>query len=611
MKKTISMLLASALSISAAMPVFAADTFKDVNENSYEWAYEYVEDMAEKGLISGYEDGTFRPGNSVSRMEAFALFARLMGSNNETNAETLQLAKEKYADVLEDYGLSYAEGDVAFMLYRGVISEDELDTYFKGSKKSEAMPRYEAAILITKAMLAEEAATSEVLIDMEYTDVADIPKSARQYVYYVSQKGIMTGMGDGEFSPATSVLRGQIAVMLSKTANSANYFFETAKLESVDTDAKNIKIKDYDSEIGYSDNTKIYKNGNLSDDSALAAGQNVVLTYSEDDSGVTLAFADIMEVEIDETVNAVFTGYASSGGKLTVTVKDPATGRSTTYNCSADATITLNGAVSDINKLREGDYVVLGLSGDTVAEIATIEKSESIKNATLEKIDPTGRITISHEDSEYDGQEYVLGTDAKIYKNGNTSEFSALYRGDALTIKLEYGVVASINATSSVKKVTGVLKSYTISTNPTITIKSDGNEYTYDILSGVAITINGEAAKLADFEIGSSVTLTIESDAVKSVTASSAAGTTASSSLTGVVTSVSTTAKVILISYNEAGSETTAYISCTDNTKYYVIPTLSEYSLKQIKEGDTVVAYGAYQNGIFVSTGVTITPSVK
>ncbi len=611
MKKTISMLLASALSFSAAMPVFAADTFKDVNSNSYSWAYEYVEDMAEKGLISGYEDGTFRPGNSVSRMEAFALFARLMGSNNEANEKTLELAKEKYADVLSGYGLSYAEGDVAFMLYRGVISETELDTYFKGSKKSEAMPRHEAAILITKAMLAEDTATSEVLIDMEYTDVSDIPKNARQYVYYVSQKGIMTGMGDGEFSPETAVLRGQIAVMLSKTANSANYYFETARLESVNTSAKNIKIKGYDGEIGYTKDTKFYKNGAVSTDGALAVGQNVVLTYSESDSDVTLVFADILEAEIDSTEKAVFGGYASSGGTLTVTVRNPETGKSKNYSCGSDVVITLSGTVSDINKLRDGDYVELGFSGDKVVSIATINKTQSVKNVTLDKIDPTGAITISCDDEEYDGKTYRFSNEAKIFKNGNTSEISSLYRGDKLTITLEYGVVSNLVATSNTKKITGVIKSYTVSANPTLTIKSDGEEYTYDILSGVEITINGEKAKLADFEMGSNVTLTIESDAVKSISASSAAGTTASSSLTGTVTAVSPTAKAIVISYDEAGSTATAYITCTDNTKYYVIPTLSEYTLKQIKEGDTIVAYGAYQNGIFLSTGITVTPSVK
>ena len=93
MKKIVSILLASAVSLSSVLPVFAESTFSDVNGN-YAWAYDYVEDMAAKGLISGYEDGTYRPGKRVSRMEAFALFARLMGSNSEINKDVLESFKK-------------------------------------------------------------------------------------------------------------------------------------------------------------------------------------------------------------------------------------------------------------------------------------------------------------------------------------------------------------------------------------------------------------------------------------------------------------------------------------------------------------------------------------
>lgn len=607
MKKFISVLLSAAFAATMAVPAFAADTFSDVKGN-YAWAYEYVEDMAEKGLISGYEDGTFRPQNTVSRMEAFALFARMMGSNNDVNADIVEAAKEKYASVLSKYSLSYAEGDVAFMLYRGVLSEKELDTYFAGNKKSQAMPRYEAAILITKAMLAEKEATSEVLIDMDYSDAGEIPKDAKQYVYYVSQKGIMSGMGDGTFSPGTSVLRGQIAVMLSKTVSSSNYFFEAAKVVSVDTALNNIMISDYNSAIGYSEETKIYKDGALTSDVALLSGQTVVLTYNEDDSGVKVAFIDIISSEVDETKAVIFKNFSSASGKLMISATDALTGTTTAYECSANVIVTIDGEVKDINKLASGEYVTLGIAGGTVVEVTSMQKSETIKDATLEQINPMGSITISHKNSDYDGKTYVLSGDARVIKNGNISEFTALYRGDTLTIKLEYGVVVNITATSVKKTVTGTLKAYTISSNPTLTLRVNGEDVVYDIPADVEIKINNETAKLADFEIGSEVTVTIESDAIKSVKASSAAGTMSGSMLSGVVTNINQSAKVVIIT---STSGETMYVTCKDSTNILVVPTLNQYTLKQIQVGDSVVAYGSYQNGIFVCTGMTVTPSVK
>lgn len=612
MKKSISMLIASAVALSTVMPVFAADTFKDVKTTGdFAWAYEYVENMAEKGLISGYEDGTFRPGNSVSRMEAFALFARIMGSNNQINKGTVELAKEKYADVLKAYDLSYAEGDVAFMLSRGVLSEDELDTYFEGKKKSEPMPRHEAAVLITKAMLAEAAATSEVLIDMDYTDVTDIPKNARQYVYYVSQKAIMSGMGNGEFSPSTPVRRSEIAVMMSKTIDSVNYFFESTKLVNVDTGANNIKIKDFDDAIGYNENTKFYKDGEEASENAMKTGQSVVLTYSEDDSGVHLAFVDIVAADVEETISGIFRGYSSAQGALTVTLEDPVTGKTTVYDCNPSVTVTINELASDINKVVNGAYVTLGLADEAVIEVSSMQKTENITGAEIVSVNPMGTITISHEDEKYDGKAYGLATGAKVYKNGDVAEFSTLYRGDTVALTLEYGVLTKIVATSKTSTITGVIKSYTISATPSLTIKKDGEELTYDIPSGVTVTFNGEEAKLADLEIGTNVSLTIESDAVKKISANTAGGVTSSSSITGIVTAVNPTANVIIVSYNEGGSETTAYLTCTNNTKYLVIPTLKDYTLKQIQVGDTVVAYGDRSTGIFVCSGVTVTPAVK
>lgn len=51
-------------------------TFKDVGSGY--WGYEYVEAAAKNGLISGYSDGTFRPGAQITRAEAAALIYRAL-----------------------------------------------------------------------------------------------------------------------------------------------------------------------------------------------------------------------------------------------------------------------------------------------------------------------------------------------------------------------------------------------------------------------------------------------------------------------------------------------------------------------------------------------------
>lgn len=610
MKKLVSALVASAVATSAFVPVFAA-TFKDVDEEN--WAYSYVEDMADRGLVSGYEDGTFRPANTVSRMEAFALFARLMGSNSDENAELVALAKEKYADVLEDYKLSYAEGDVAFMLLRGVITEAELDTYFKGTKKSEPMPRYEAAILITKAMLGEQEAKNEVLIDLDYTDVTAIPKAARQYVYYVTEKGIMAGMGDGEFSPNTDVLRGQIAVMLSKTADISEYTFEKVTVAKINERSKNLTLKDSsgsDFKIGYTDKAKFFNNGEEIKVSDLKEGQQAVMTYVSDAKGTVLAFVDVIQSEIEPTEkrSVIFKDSVSVSNVRMVTVMDPETEKIQTYECAENAAITADGKAVTITSIKSGSYVTIGLADDRIVSIDAMQSNAKIEGS-IEKVGLLGTITISSEKSpEFDGMTLSVPSDALITKNGDTADFMALGRGDTVQITLEYGVVKRINANSLTKTVTGVFKGYSVSDSDTtkITINRDGTVYTFDVPATAVVTMNGEEARLVDLHIGSSITVTVESEVVKKITASDTSSSLTDSKVTGVVNASNN--GVISIVNTENGGEVNITINCTQSTRVYSIPNLTDFDKKNIKSGDTVEAYGTFSGGIFIATGILVTP---
>ena len=609
MKKLISATIAFALSVSALVPVFAADTFKDVNATSYAWAYSYVEDMAELGLIKGYEDGTFRPQNSVSRMDAFALFSRLMGSNSEVNADTLEKAKEKYASSLSKYELSYAEGDIAYMLSRGVLAENELDTYFAGKKKTEAMPRYEAAILITKAMLGEQDAKNEVLVDMDYTDVSTIPKAAKQYVYYVTQKSIMSGMGDGAFSANTDVLRGQIAVMLSKVADAMNYKFESVTIDDIDISSKNITIKYATGSdiIGYDDDARFIKNGELIAASQIKSGQQAILTYVSDGNGAKLAFADVSAKSIEETKSVIFKSYTSNNGTLLISVTDPKDNSSQSYTLSSAASITSDGADITVNSLRAGDYITIGLKDDKVVAVSLLQKSAKI-DATIEKIDvANGTITISSDDTDFDGLTLAIAQDVTVYRNGDTSGISELGRGDKAVITLEYGKISKVNATAATKTVTGVLKAYTVSSSPSITVNRDGTDYTFDIPTDVAITLNNEKATLADLKLGNTLTLTVESEVVRKISVSSASGSLSDIKITGTV--VGANDKTIIILNSDNGGDVQITISCTNQTKIITLVPYAEYSIKKIKSGDTIEAHGGYENGFFVASTIIVTPT--
>lgn len=74
-KKLISTITLSAILI--APTNILAKTFSDVNNN--DWFYSVVNELSDKGIISGYEDNTFKPQKAVSYAEFLTLLNNSIG----------------------------------------------------------------------------------------------------------------------------------------------------------------------------------------------------------------------------------------------------------------------------------------------------------------------------------------------------------------------------------------------------------------------------------------------------------------------------------------------------------------------------------------------------
>lgn len=73
MKKALSFIIIGIL-LGGTIAFASTKTFFDVAENS--WYEQAVENLAERDVIQGYPDGTFKPGNSVNRAELAVILNR-------------------------------------------------------------------------------------------------------------------------------------------------------------------------------------------------------------------------------------------------------------------------------------------------------------------------------------------------------------------------------------------------------------------------------------------------------------------------------------------------------------------------------------------------------
>ncbi|MDO4542220.1 MAG: DUF4127 family protein [Bacillota bacterium] len=83
----------------------AGSTARFTDVSSDKWYYSSIDQAAALGLINGYEDGSFRPENQVTRCEAVTMFNRLLGRNLEQEKVSLNLmlGKNPFSDISQNH----------------------------------------------------------------------------------------------------------------------------------------------------------------------------------------------------------------------------------------------------------------------------------------------------------------------------------------------------------------------------------------------------------------------------------------------------------------------------------------------------------------------------
>lgn len=74
-------------------------TFADEIEIS-DWAVNHIKKMVSKGIIKGYEDGTIRPRNNITRAEAFYILSMVYNLNKENQTPSSEVNKNQTGNVI-------------------------------------------------------------------------------------------------------------------------------------------------------------------------------------------------------------------------------------------------------------------------------------------------------------------------------------------------------------------------------------------------------------------------------------------------------------------------------------------------------------------------------
>ncbi|TYR94171.1 alkaline phosphatase [Rossellomorea vietnamensis] len=168
--------------------------FKDVSEDY--WAYEYIQDLAGKGIINGVSEDMYDPQGSVTRGQFIALIAR-----------SLDLKASKpvpFTDV--EGGLAI---DIA-AAYEAGITTGTSATTFEPNKK---INREQMAAMLIRAYEHKTGTALEAKKEVNYEDKSKISPVFKEYVQIAAELGFMNG-NDNQFNPKNDATRAQAAKVI-------------------------------------------------------------------------------------------------------------------------------------------------------------------------------------------------------------------------------------------------------------------------------------------------------------------------------------------------------------------------------------------------------------
>ncbi|CEO35601.1 glucan endo-1 [[Clostridium] sordellii] len=195
-KKLISSVLLSSILMT---PIYAYAN-PNLNDISQHWAKKEINQFISSGYVNGYEDGTFRPDNSITRAEFVKLVNKYFGFNNKEDI--------KFSDINTN---DWYYNDICIASKSGYINGYEDKTF----KPNKTITREE----VSKILISIKNKQDNVYDKLnKYPDKNKISNWAKPYVEGAIEQGYLKGNDLGFLNPTNNITRAESITILSRVA---------------------------------------------------------------------------------------------------------------------------------------------------------------------------------------------------------------------------------------------------------------------------------------------------------------------------------------------------------------------------------------------------------
>lgn len=184
--------------VSPAPAVAQSINFSDVS-SSY-WAASFIQELAQRDVIAGFPDGTFRPNDPVTRAQFAAMVRKAFNKNkirNAVNFVDLSSTYWAYSAIREAYEMGFLSG------YPGNVF-----------RPTQNIPREQ--VLVSLANGLNYTASSSVATDLQvYNDASSISSYARNSIAAATEKSIVVNYPTLQtLNPTRNATRAEVAAFI-------------------------------------------------------------------------------------------------------------------------------------------------------------------------------------------------------------------------------------------------------------------------------------------------------------------------------------------------------------------------------------------------------------
>ncbi|WP_240414565.1 S-layer homology domain-containing protein [Paenibacillus periandrae] len=445
-------------------------TFADVKGSDVEWAMRYIASLASKRVFEGYEDGTFQPRKTITRIEAITAAVRLMGLRDQAESAEAMQANLNFSDadkIKSKY--AWATGYVSVALQNDLFEESE-----NAVQPEKEADRLWATTLLVKALKLQNEAKAKMNTKLTFKDANKVPAGSVGYVALAIEKKLVDGYEDNTFRPNNPVTRAELAALLDRTGSQLpdNTSVRGTVNAAVSNNVLTLNVNGQAYSVELDAGAFIYRNGARVAASELRIGDDVVVrTY-----GGKAIFVEVKTLGNGNQLpdNTTFTASVSttvSNNTLTLT-KD-----GQTYSAQLDANVSIirNGVSVAASELRAGDVVSVSTSGGKVivVSVTTPVNGNQLPDNTTFTASINTTVSNNTLTLTKDGQTYSAQLDANvsIIRNGVSAAASELRVGDSVLVRTYGGKVIFVQVVTPAQDqqidftVIGSLNSYTLNTS--------------------------------------------------------------------------------------------------------------------------------------------------